>query len=70
MDTIDDAQGYNEDFQAYALEQQQKSREPANYTGSDCLDCGEEIPVERRQAAPGCRRCIECQTTHENWRPL
>lgn len=70
MDEIDQAQGLNEDFQAFALELQQNSREPANYTGTDCLDCGEEIPLKRRQAMPGCRRCIDCQTTLENWRPL
>lgn len=70
MDTIDDAQGCNEDFQAFALQLQQTNREPANYTGTECLDCGEEIPEKRRQAQPGCRRCIECQTTLENWRPL
>jgi phage/conjugal plasmid C-4 type zinc finger TraR family protein len=63
MDEMDQAQGYNEDFQQFVLQQQRLGREPANYTGSGCLDCGEEIPVERRHAMPGCRRCIECQTT-------
>lgn len=70
MDTIDQAQGYNEDFQSYALKQQQINREPVNYTGTDCLDCGDEIPEARRKAQPGCHRCIECQTILENWRPL
>lgn len=70
MDEIDQAQNYNEDFQAFCLKQQQRDREPDNYTGLDCLDCGEEIPPERREAMPGCRRCIDCQTLHENWRAL
>jgi phage/conjugal plasmid C-4 type zinc finger TraR family protein len=35
-----------------------------------CIDCEEPIPERRRTAAPGCTRCIECQTLHENWRPL
>lgn len=28
----------------------------------ECEECGEPIPEARRQAAPGCRCCIECQT--------
>lgn len=34
-----------------------------------CIDCNEDIPEKRRQAMPGCRRCIECQALHENWGP-
>jgi phage/conjugal plasmid C-4 type zinc finger TraR family protein len=30
-----------------------------------CEDCDEEIPLRRRQAVPGCIRCIECQTLYE-----
>lgn len=67
---MDQAQGHNEDFQTYALQQQKIGRELDNYTGSDCLECGGEIPEKRRQAMPGCRRCIECQTLLETWRPL
>lgn len=72
MDDIDQAQGYNQDFQDFALELQKQSRELDNYTGDYCLDCGEEIPEERRQAMPGCCRCISCQEEHEmlsHWRP-
>lgn len=69
-DEIDHAQALNEDFQAFALDLNQRSREPANYTGTDCLDCGEEIPQARREASPGCRRCLDCQNLYENWRPL
>jgi phage/conjugal plasmid C-4 type zinc finger TraR family protein len=70
-DEVDAATGYNEDFQAYVLEQQQRNREPANYTGTDCVDCGDEIPEERRKAQPGCRRCLSCQADFElleDWR--
>lgn len=73
MDTIDQAQGYNEDFQNFALQLQQTNREPANYTGTDCLGCGEEIPEKRRQAVPGCTRCISCQEDfeiHLHWRSM
>lgn len=31
----------------------------------ECLECGQPIPAERRLKAPGCQRCIDCQTTHE-----
>jgi phage/conjugal plasmid C-4 type zinc finger TraR family protein len=34
--------------------------------GSDnCADCGEEIPTARKAAAPFARRCVDCQTFHE-----
>ena len=26
-----------------------------------CADCDEPIPVARRQAVPGCTRCVDCQ---------
>ena len=66
MDEIDQAQAYSEDFQSFALQQQKLGREPGNYTGNLCLDCEEEIPEKRRQAAVGCRRCIDCQTLYEH----
>jgi phage/conjugal plasmid C-4 type zinc finger TraR family protein len=73
MDEMDRAQGHNEDFQSFALHHQQKNREPGNYTGELCLDCEEIIPVKRRQAVPGCRRCISCQEEfeiHLHWRSM
>lgn len=30
-----------------------------------CENCGEKIPEARRQAVPGCRYCIKCQTIME-----
>lgn len=72
-DEIDQASGYNEDFQAFALELNQRNREPACYTGTACVDCETEIPEARRLAQPGCRRCVSCQADHEllqNWRAL
>lgn len=35
-----------------------------------CRDCGEEIPLRRRQLMPGCLRCTDCQSLLENWRAL
>lgn len=34
-------------------------------TSYECEDCGEEIPEGRREAAPGCTRCVRCQTEFE-----
>lgn len=67
----------NEDFQEFALGQQRKSRNEANYvsTGINCVGCGEEIPEGRRIAMPGCRLCVDCQAgeereIHQNWSAL
>ncbi|MBZ9576760.1 TraR/DksA family transcriptional regulator [Modicisalibacter sp. MOD 31.J] len=32
---------------------------------AECVDCGEEIPAARREAAPGAHTCIECQGIRE-----
>lgn len=32
-----------------------------------CEDCGEEIPEKRREAVPGCTRCVKCQEEAERW---
>ena len=31
-----------------------------------CIDCGEEIPIERLKAIPGCCRCVDCQESFDN----
>jgi phage/conjugal plasmid C-4 type zinc finger TraR family protein len=34
--------------------------------GTDrCDDCGEAIPARRREAIPGVRTCVRCQTLHD-----
>jgi phage/conjugal plasmid C-4 type zinc finger TraR family protein len=38
-----------------------RDEEPPGYEMIDCEDCGREIPPARRQATPGCKRCINCQ---------
>jgi len=68
-DDMDIVQGINEQFQTAALEEHQRNR-PTGPAATHCEDCGDEIPEARRRAVPGCRRCIDCQTFHENWRPL
>lgn len=59
---------------ATALEEQTRERalaaqkQRAGLTGKtvedsrvDCIDCGDDIPLNRRHAIPGCTRCIHCQ---------
>lgn len=67
-DEIDRAQAYDQFYRDLALASHRY--EPASAGVDTCEDCGEEIPEARRRAMPGCRRCIDCQTTLENWRPL
>lgn len=72
-DEMEFVQDINEKFRAGALVEQQRNREPDDNTGTDCINCGGEISEERRQAIPGCRRCITCQEAHEihhHWRAL
>lgn len=38
---------------------------PLDTPVEDCEDCGEEIPLARRRAAPHAVRCIDCQTAFE-----
>jgi phage/conjugal plasmid C-4 type zinc finger TraR family protein len=35
------------------------------HTAKYCLDCGAEIPVERRRLVPGTFYCVVCQSAHE-----
>ncbi len=39
-------------------------------TGSygTCIDCGKIISIDRLEAFPVAKRCIDCQTKHENYR--
>ena len=32
----------------------------------DCVVCGEEIPEKRRQALPGVRTCVACQSARDS----
>lgn len=68
-DDLDRAQEINEQLLGDAIAAQQRAM-PRGESLAECEDCGEEIPEARRQAMPGCRKCIDCQTTLENWRPL
>lgn len=72
MDEFDQIQEQVDQFQSFALEQHQQHRESDNNGSIDCIECDNEIPIERRTVKPGCRRCITCQTLFElhHGRPL
>lgn len=39
-----------------------RSRMPKGESATECDECGEPIPERRRQALPGVRLCLECQS--------
>ncbi|MBI1182097.1 MAG: DksA/TraR family C4-type zinc finger protein [Alphaproteobacteria bacterium] len=39
-----------------------RSRLPAGESETHCEECGEPIPEGRRQAVPGVRTCVACQS--------
>jgi phage/conjugal plasmid C-4 type zinc finger TraR family protein len=76
MDDADRAQQYIDELNDLALEEHRRKhnspRPPLNLRGdgeaggvTSCLDCGLPIPELRRQAAPGCTRCVPCQVEFE-----
>lgn len=34
-------------------------------SATHCCDCEEEIPEQRREAVPGCQRCVSCASDIE-----
>jgi phage/conjugal plasmid C-4 type zinc finger TraR family protein len=42
-----------------------RSRLPSGAGTIECEVCGEEIPLKRRQAIPGVRTCIACQSERD-----
>ena len=72
-DDADIAQAINEQFQTEALADHFRRgiRNAGRDSVAECLTCGEDIPMPRRRAQPGCTRCVDCQEQHENlthWR--
>jgi len=46
--------------------QLRKIRARAGQLGTtNCISCSKPIPLKRRDADPGCVRCISCQEEHE-----
>ena len=42
-----------------------RSRLPAGESLKQCEECGIEIPDARRQAVPGVRLCVDCQSVQD-----
>ena len=38
---------------------------PQGESAEDCADCGEPIPSKRREALPGVRTCVVCQSERD-----
>ncbi|HEU4695725.1 MAG TPA: DksA/TraR family C4-type zinc finger protein [Sphingomicrobium sp.] len=38
---------------------------PSGESAEECDDCGEPIPKKRREALPGVRTCIACQSERD-----
>ncbi len=47
---------------------QQLVSKPTKPSAQFCEDCGDPIPLERQEAAPGCDACFDCQGLRERWR--
>ena len=65
-DFADRASHASEGLLADALARRARERMSAPAESAhECEECGDEIPEARRQAVPGCTRCIECQNTYD-----
>jgi phage/conjugal plasmid C-4 type zinc finger TraR family protein len=42
-----------------------RARLPSGEGATHCALCGEEIPLARRQAVPGARTCVPCQSARD-----
>ena len=42
-----------------------RNRIPQGESLANCIECGNEIPEARREAVPGVRLCIGCQSEHD-----
>ncbi|WP_035218572.1 TraR/DksA family transcriptional regulator [Desulfatibacillum aliphaticivorans] len=62
-DATDMAQEKEADFTRQAIAAARTR--PGIRTYETCRDCGDPIPLARRQAVPGCERCIDCQEEYE-----
>lgn len=43
-----------------------RARTPGGESAEFCDDCGESIPPRRREALPGVRTCITCQSARDD----
>lgn len=50
---------------AVAAVRRQLEKQAAEPSLEECEECGDEIPVARRLAVPGCRLCVFCKERAE-----
>lgn len=62
-DIIDRAAEIEQKQRDYYIHQARKNTFKA--TTPYCVDCGEDIPVERQKALGGVTRCVHCQSIAE-----
>ena len=43
-----------------------RARMPSGESAQECDDCGEPIPRKRREALPGVRTCVSCQSERDS----
>ena len=48
---------------------QARARLPSGDSETHCVACGDEIPEKCRQALPGVKTCVQCQSARDK-RPL
>ena len=45
-----------------------RAETPRGPSAEDCDECGEPIPRKRREALPGVRTCVACQSARDSTR--
>ena len=48
------------------LQRMQARKQPRGESLTHCAECEEEIPEARRQAVPGVKLCIDCQSERDD----
>ena len=65
MDEVDQAQLISDKYLAVELARVRAGSVCADVIHLFCIDCERKIPKKRRQAVPGCERCVKCQEIFE-----
>ena len=65
-DVMDQVQEQIDEFQADALAEHKRRTAFIKASLETCCICGDEIPQARREAMPGCCKCITCQSEWES----
>jgi phage/conjugal plasmid C-4 type zinc finger TraR family protein len=50
---------------AVAAVRRQLEKQAAEPSAEECEECGDEIPLARRLAVPGCKLCVFCKERQE-----